>query len=177
MDKAEERLTRGSVILGYARYIKKKWGKDGLEECQRAIGMPNARITEDGWYPEMVNCRVLHWISDTHGREEVFRAAAYTVSGSGIIAFAARMAGIEKVLERGVEDYQRNFKFGELRVDMGKGQATITLTDSAIDELDCYSWQGALQGVLDMCKLKGSVEQAECTFKGGKSCVFLMRWA
>ncbi|HAR95711.1 MAG TPA: hypothetical protein DCR97_07085 [Deltaproteobacteria bacterium] len=169
-------MTRGGVILGYARYIKKKWGKDGLEQCQRAVGMPNAKILEDGWYPEKVNCDVLHWIADNHGRDEVFKAAVYTVNGNGVIAFAARMAGIRNVLDRGVEDYRRNFNFGEIKVNVGDGRATITLTDSPFDELDCYSWQGAFQGVLDMCKLRGKVEQTECTFKGGKSCVYEMTW-
>jgi hypothetical protein len=176
MADANMRMTRGAVILGYARYIKKKWGKDGIEACQKAIGMPGARIAEDGWYPEAINLKLLHWIADTHGREQVFKAAAFTINGNGLVAFAARIAGIEKVLERGKEDFRRNFNFGDLKVEIAAKSATLTMTDVANDELDCYSWQGALQGIIDMCKLKGKVEHPTCSYRGGKSCVYEMTW-
>jgi hypothetical protein len=177
MPDEKRRLARGAVILGYARYIKKKWGREGIEACQKAIGMPQAQISEDGWYPEKVLNDTLAWISESHGRDHVLKAAAYTINSSGLVAFAARMAGIRSVLERGAEDYRRNFNYGELKVVLEDGRAVVTMTDAANNEVDCLAWQGALQGAVDMCKRNGKVVQTECRFKGAKDCVYEMTWS
>ena len=34
-----ERKTRGTVILTYLKFVKKKWGKVGLETCLSDIGL------------------------------------------------------------------------------------------------------------------------------------------
>jgi hypothetical protein len=177
MADAKKRLARGAVILNYARYIKKKWGTDGIAACQKAIGMDGARIAEDGWYPEKVLNDMLGWIAAKYGTDQVMKAAAYTVAGSGMVSFAARVAGIRSVLERGEEDYKRNFNYGELKVKMEEKRAIVTMTDAAHGEVDCIAWQGALQGAVDMCKRNGKVVQTECKFKGGKACVYEMTWS
>ena len=176
MSEQKERLARGHVIRGYAKYIKKKWGNDGVLACQKAIGMEGFNLKDGNWYPEEINQNILHWIADTHGVEYVEEAAELTVSGRGVIAFAAKIAGIEKVLERGVEDYYRSFNYGDIKIDVGKGQATITLIDSPIDEIDCLSWRGAFKGILKLVNKKGTVEQYECAFKGHDTCKYLMTW-
>jgi len=176
MTEEKERLTRGSVIKGYARYIKRKWGQDGVAACQKALGLENFKVSGDKWYPESINTGILHWIADNYGREYVEKAAESTVTERGVIAFAARVAGIENVLARGVEDYYRNFNFGEIKIVKSDGRADIYLIDSPIDELDCLSWQGAFKGILKICKKNGSVREVECVYKGGKACKFEMIW-
>ena len=170
----KERMTKGHVIKGYARYIKKKWGNDGVLECQKAIGQEGFNLKDGQWYPEEINQSILHWIYDAHGPEFVEKAAEFTISERGLIAFAAKIAGIEKILERGVEDYYRSFNYGDIKIDIGDGRATVTLTNSTVDEIDCLSWKGALKGILVLVNKKGTVEQFECTFKGSDACKYLM---
>jgi len=171
-----DRMAKGHVMMGYTKYIKKKWGQDGVIQCQKDIGENITYFKDAKWYPEETNSKLLHWIADTYGKEYVERAAAFTVTQSGIIAFAAKIIGIEKVLERGVEDYYRSFNYGDIKIEVQSNEAIIRLIDSPVDELDCYSWTGALRGILELVGKTGTVEQVECAFRDGKDCVFKMKW-
>jgi hypothetical protein len=178
MSEEARHLTRGSVIKGYARYVKHKWGQSGVLACQKAIGLEGFKVHNDAWYPEDINGKILRWIADNYGEEHVEKAAAFTITERGIIAFAARMAGIDKVLERGEEDYRRNFNFGELRVEKREKEAMIRLIDSTSNELDCLSWRGAFKGVLQLTNKDGEVREIDCTHKNPDAdcCLFKMTW-
>jgi hypothetical protein len=80
------------------------------------------------------------------------------------------------VKDRGVEDYYRNFNFGEIRIERGDKMATVDLIDSPSDVLDCLSWVGAFRGVLKICNVKGEVREIDCIFKGGNVCRFELSW-
>ena len=176
MTEDKPRLARGSVIKGYARYIKRKWGTDGVRQCQEDIGEVGFQVKDDAWYPEDVNQKILHWIADTHGIEYVEKAAEFTISEIGVIAYAARLAGIKKVLERGVEDYYRNFNYGDIDIQIEDNEAHISLTDATIDEIDCRSWIGAFNGILKITNKKGEVKKLECCHKDGEACKYIMTW-
>ncbi len=176
MTEEKARQTRGGVVKGYAKYIKKKWGTDGVLACQRDIGELGFEVKEDAWYPEEVNVKILQWIADNYGLEYVEKAAASTISERGVVAYAAKLAGIKKVLERGVEDYYRNFNYGKIDIDISDNQAMVTLTDSTSNEVDCVSWKGALKGVYKLVNKTGDVQEIECCHKGKGACKFLMTW-
>ncbi len=176
MTEEKSRLARGSVIKGYARYIKRKWGTNGVRECQEAIGEVGFQVKEDAWYPEDVTVKILQWIADNHGIDYVEKAASFTISERGVIAYAARLIGIQKVLERGEEDYYRNFNYGKIDIDIGEAQATVILTNSTSNEIDCVSWKGALKGIYKLVNKTGDVQEIECSHKGDEACKFLMKW-
>jgi hypothetical protein len=94
MTDGKERLTRGSVIKGYARYVKKKWGQDGVLACQQSLGLENFKVQNEKWYPESINTGILHWIAKNYGDKYVEEAAESTITERGVIALAARIAGI-----------------------------------------------------------------------------------
>ena len=172
----KERMAKGRLMKGYLKYIKKKWGNDGVDRCRNDLGIRDEKILDDSWYPEEINGKLLHWIADNYGESHVEDAAAFTVTQSGLIAFAAKIVGIEKVLERGVDDYYRSFNFGDIKIDVEGKQALVRLTDSTADLIDCLSWRGAFKGIFNLVGKKGTIKEIECTYKGGRYCEFLMEW-
>lgn len=176
MCAAQMKQAKGQVILGYARFIKKKWGAEGLSECERDMGLKFSDIKDDTWYPEDYNSEIIHWIAEKKGLEMVFQAGISTVAQSGVIAFAAKIAGIRRVLERGEEDYYRALNFGGIKVEVGDKSARVALTGTTRDAIECLSWSGVFQGVINITGNKGSVRELQCTHKGADVCIFELTW-
>ena len=75
---------RGSVILGYLKFIKKTWGVSGLEQCTKDLGLDMSAIKDGGWYRETISGQVLAWISNNKGPEYVEKAGAHVIKNLGI---------------------------------------------------------------------------------------------
>jgi hypothetical protein len=177
MVSPQYRLSSGLVFKGYAKFIKKKWGTDGLEACSKAIDLDLTDIIDDKWYPEHYNGLMLEWIKENHGEDYVRQAGFSTATERGVIAFAARLAGIDRVLEKGVEEYRRNFNFGEINIQRpSKKVAIIKLIDATTGKYDCVGWLGAFEGILHITHKKGAVRKTSCQLKGDDCCTYEMEW-
>ena len=175
MDECEKKV-KGRPLIGYFKYVKKKWGADGLMVCEKAVGFKYSDIRDEVWYPRAYSDDIIVWIASTHGRDAVTSAARSMVSEVGVISFAARVAGMDRVLDRAVDEVRASLNFGKVSVKKESGGALVTLRDYCSSEDVCAAWQGILEGVMELTKTRGVVEEVKCQNKGAEACVYRMTW-
>jgi len=177
MAKMKTRKCRGRIINGYLKFVKKKWGKDGVDQCVKVVGKKLINIQDDRWYPVKLCDGIIHWIEDTHGVDAVRRSGSFTATNKGVVTFTARLMGIKKVLKQAEQEYRDNFDYGEITIKMSGNKARVIFTDVCPDETVCQAWLGAFQGILQMSKTPGIVTKKACQHKGGKSCIYQLKWS
>jgi hypothetical protein len=171
-----EKRLKGSVLLGYMKFIMKKWGSDGLEEASRDIGLKFDDIQDSAFYPKLYVDNIYEWLVRTHGRDKIIEANKFAVKNIGMISYILKFVRIERVvrsIEPGISD---GLDFGRVEVGLGEKTATVKMYDINDSELDCLGWMGALEGMLEMTKTMGVVEEVMCSNKGADHCEFIMTW-
>ena len=172
----EEKKVKGRPLLGYSKYIKKKWGKEGLDSCEKAVGYKFSDIKEEAWYPSYFSDDISAWTAETHGMEEVRKSGQAMVTEVGIISYFAKMAGLQKVLDRAMEESMEQLNHGKLDVHKEPNKATVKLHDLTPRREVCEAWQGILEGVLILTRTKGQVEKVSCELNGDEACTYVMAW-
>ncbi len=166
----------GSSLLGYRKFIKKKWGKAGVEDVEKFINFKLDDVTDEKWYPSILNDSMLAWIAQNYGMDMVRQAGFYIVTNVGIVSFAARIAGIERVFTRGMEQFRNNIDYGEINIEKEGKVAMITMIDVSVDEVTHMAWQGIFEGVLHVSGARGTVTVLETQTGGSDKCVYKMEW-
>ena len=173
----KEQLCRGSVPLGFINYISTTWGQEGLDQFIKDTGMDPKDIKEGQWYDISSSGRVQEWICNNKGEEQVIKAGTYTIKNQGLFSYVIRFANVKSILKRAPENYMEVFKCGIMEVDIQENHAIVTMRDVAVNEYSCIAWKGALIGVLELTKTKGTVKETQCQFREGAShCEFLIEW-
>ncbi len=176
MPGQNQRLARGDVLLGYQKFIKKKWGADGLEACIKETGHDFSMYKNDKWYPNDWCDDILKWMAKTHGIDYCRQLGKDLTENVGMIEFAAKIMGIERVLDRGGDQFKRSFDFGQIDIERTNKEARVIFTDVSICEEACMAWKGGLEGIMKITGAKGTVEEVECQLKGSSKCVYIMKW-
>ena len=172
----EEEL-RGSVILGYMKFIKAKWGIQGLNEMCQATYLDPKYFKEGGWYPSEESSKLLGWIHNAKGPEFVPLAGNYLIKHLGILAYVLRFMNPKTILTRAPNSYRDAFRYGKMRVDfIGERRAEVKMKDVAVDKYACPAWHGAFQGMLELTKAKGTVEKVQCQLDGAPYCMYIIQW-
>jgi hypothetical protein len=171
-----ERRVKGRALIGYCKYIKKKWGKDGLESFEKSTGLNASEFAEDKWYPASDTEAIINWIAQNYGPLEVRSAARSMVAEAGIISFLARAAGIDRVLDRALEEIRESLSYGTVTVKKEPWGATVSLTEFCAGPHTHLAWIGILEGALELTKTKGKVEKRSCQLNGADACVYRMTW-
>ena len=168
---------KGRIALGYAAFIKKRWGKEGYEKCQKDVKIDFASLKDEMWYPNSLPTNLLIWIEKNYGIDYCRQAGFSVVADRGVITYAARIAGVKKVLERGVDEFRESFKDGGVSVELGDKRAVLSISDINISPCSCQAWIGAFQGILHITKAKGTVKEIACEHKGAKACQYEITWS
>lgn len=171
-----EDTLRGSVIIGYLNFVKKTWGVQGLNECIQATGADPAKVKEGGWYDFKSSNNILKWINDVKGPEYVVMAGNYLIKNLGMLAYVLRFVNIKTILKRAPEGYSDAFRYGRIRIDIKEKSAKAVMTDVAVDEFACPAWTGALRGMLELTKTKGTVKKTQCQRDGATHCEYEIEW-
>ena len=172
----EERKIKGRVLNNYMKFIKKKWGVDGFSDCQRHTKLNLSEIHDDRWYMSNNSDKIQKWIADAHGIDCCRQLGFSIVTEIGIISYAARIAGIRKVLSRATEEYKENLAHGQIDVQMSKNNAVILFKDVNRYESNCQTWIGIFEGIMHITKTKGTVKKTACEVKGDDSCTYELEW-
>lgn len=168
---------RGSVILGYMKFIKTKWGAQGLKEMSQATGLDPKNYKEGGWYPSEDSSKILQWIHDIKGPEFVPIAGNYLIKNLGILAYVLRFMNPKTILAKAPGSYRDAFKYGKMKVDfIGEKKAEVKMKNVAIDQYACPAWHGAFEGMLELTKTKGTVEKVQCQLDGAPYCLYIIQW-
>ena len=171
-----EKCVKGRALIGYCKYIKKKWGKDGLEEFEKSTGIRSSEYMEDKWYPAADTEKLIEWIAANHGPLEVRNAARSMVTEVGIISFMARAAGMDRVLDKALDETRGTLSYGHISVKKEPWGATVSLNEFCAGPHTYQAWIGILEGAMALTKTKGKVEKLSCELKGAKACVYKMTW-
>jgi hypothetical protein len=167
------------VISGYLNYIKKRWGKVGLDDFLKEMEtvVPNP-LVEKEWYDADISETILGWMAINHGKEHLERCGNTTVKDLGILSYIVRFANIKSLLKLAPKHYCQAFDYGKMNIEVHEAEkfAIITMKDTAISEYSCPTWIGAFTGMLEMTKTKGTVSERMCQWKGAPNCEFEMQW-
>ena len=173
-----EMMLRGSVLLGYLKFVKTKWGAQGMKELKEATGLDPASYREGGWYGAGDSEKLLGWIHDTKGPESLVAAGSFLIQNLGFLAYVMRFLNVKTILVRAPESYADAFRYGSIKIDIDGEvkRAVAVMKDVAVDPYACPAWLGAFQGMLEMTKTKGTVKETQCQRKGADHCEFLVEW-
>ena len=172
----EDRKVKGSVLLGYMHFIDNVWGQDGLDELFSDIGI-DPDIKEDMLYDDGWSTKILSWIAENKGEENIERAGKYAITDLGFLSYIVGYMDIKSILKRGSESYSDAFNEGDFIVDLKDNGATITIRGSGInDKHACKAWVGVFKGMLELTKTIGTVTETQCERDGADHCEFLMEW-
>ena len=174
-----ERRLKGGVILGYLDFIKLQWGQKGLDDCLEAIQINLADIRADTFYSLNLDEKIMKWISGTKGMEYVKKSGNHTVKNLGSLTYLVKFVNIKHLLKKAKENYEDTFNFGEISVlcdDYGK-RAVVIMKDSNQIEESCLAWEGALEGMMEVTRTKGTVKMTKCQVKGDIYDEFILDWS
>ena len=171
-----ERKTRGSAITGYFKYIKKKWGQDGLDKCYSDLGIKE-ELDETKYYPDTLMIDVLKWIRSNYGDKSLEDGGRFVVQNLGVIAWLVRMATPKFIAKRFQKNVKELYTFGYVRIDDSRDRTVIVqLYDVYSGPERCIAWVGVCKGALELTNTKGTVEKTKCVEKGDKCCEYTMEW-
>lgn len=173
----EEKLCRGSVVNGYLKYIKKKWGQDGLDEACKAAGIKPEEIKDGGWYPDNTNDGILTWMVENKGKEYIEISNRAMVQDLGMMSYIVRFMDVKSILKRLPNNYKELFNFGKIELELREKSATLKMYDMATSEYSCPAWRGVFKGACDMTKTKPTrIEEIKCQWKGDEHCHWEIEW-
>ena len=178
LPEENEKKVKGSVIIGYFKFIKKTWGQEGLDDSISTLKFSPDRLDEGNWYNDRYSTSVLAWIAENKGEEYLERCGRHTVKDLGLMSYIVRFMDIKAILKRGPDSYDEAFNYGSFKVEIiGENKATIAIEGSAAnDKYACKTWIGVFKGMLEMTKTKGRVLETQCELKGAPYCLYEMTW-
>ncbi len=169
-----EKMAKGAVVNGYLKFVKKKWGIEGMQEAMKYAGIN--KLPKDGeWFPADATTKVLKWIEENKGLNYVVEAGRHASKDLGVFRYiVASFMSVERFLKRSRETYSLLFNYGEFLIDHTNNGAIITIKNARHPEPSCYAWEGALRGILEITRTKGSVERIDPD--NPEDCKFRMTW-
>jgi len=173
-----ERRLKGGVIIGYLDFINRQWGQEGGDECINAVGIDINNLKPDTFHSGEMDENVLKWISATKGEEFVKKAGNHTVKNLGSLSYLVKFVNIRHLLKKAKENYKDTFEYGEISVlcdDFGKRAVVIMKNSNQIKE-SCIAWEGALEGMMEVTRTKGTVKMTKCQMKGDIYDEFILDW-
>ena len=175
----DDRKVKGSVLLGYMKFVKNTWGQNGLDDMISTIDRKelSGEMWEDIWYDDALSMNILTWIAETKGNENLERCGKATVQDLGFLSFIVDYLDIRSILDKGSVNYNEAFNNGSFKVEMGEDSAVIKISGRGMNnEFACLTWTGVFKGMLEITKTNGTVKEIQCEKEGSDHCEFLMEW-
>ena len=174
-----DRKVKGSVLLGYMKFIKSTWGQDGLDDMISTINKKELKndMWEDTWYDDGLSLHILTWIAETKGNENLERCGRATVKDLGFLSFIVDYLDIRSILDKGSENFNEAFNNGSFNVEMGDSSAVVKISGRSMNnEFAGPTWTGVFKGMLEITRTNGTVKEIQCEKEGSDHCEFLMEW-
>ncbi len=170
-----ERKTRGSVMNGYLKFIKKKWGKEGLDQCKKEVGVEEIEFKDGHYYHDEMIGNVLRWIHREKGRESLVEAGRFILHNLGILSWLVRFTDIETLAKKFPKNYSEVYAFGKVKIDLYDPKKYILIMeDVGYYEEACIIWEGLIDEALVMTKTNGRVSHTKCQRLGESHCEFVI---
>ena len=170
-----ERRTRGSVMNGYLKFIKKKWGVEGLAQCKRDTGIEDMEFRDGHYYHDEVIGNVLRWVHREKGREAIMDAGGFIMHNLGILSWLVRFTDVETLAKKFPKNYSEVYAFGKCSVDLSDPKRLkLILKDVGYYEEACLIWEGVIKEALTMTKTEGRVTHTKCQRLDAPHCEFII---
>ena len=170
-----ERKTRGSVMNGYLKFIKKKWGVEGLNQCKVDVGIENTDFKDGHYYHDEIIGNVLRWLHREKGRDAVKDAGRFILHNLGILSWMVRFTDVETLAKKFPKNYFEVYAFGRVKIDLSDSKRLVLiLEDVGYYEEACIVWEGLVEEALVMTKTKGKVTHTKCQRLGEPHCEFII---
>ncbi len=152
---------RGILLNGLLRFVKRKWGIQGLEECKKKNEI-GGEIQDGLFYPISVSFDILEWIYTKKGENKVIEAGRYLVNDMGYISWLIDPEGGEETLVQ-FEDVQNEmFNFNPISIIHNENKVRFELESFYDTELFYLFTQGIIEGLLERIELEGEMAKRMC---------------
>jgi hypothetical protein len=174
MDK-DGKKAKGVVLNGYLKFIKRKWGFQGMEDAMKYAGIEDMPY-DSQWLPVEVFDRVLEWVKVNKGIGMVTEAARYSAKDLGVfVHLFTSVMSIESLLKRTKETYPTMFNYGDIDINIKDRKAEVVLKDVVTTGCECQAWKGGLIGLLELSRNKGTV--VELPSENPLDCRYEIDWS
>ena len=168
----KEEMTRGSVINGYLRGVKKKWGQQALDQIKEDTGIDPTTIKDGEYYPRESWNSLLHWISANKGIDVIEELGQGAFQNLGMLKYLVMWSSMERMIARVVSIYKEIYTYGSMIGYYEGDHIRIEMTDKNRIKENCYGFMGAFKGALTVTHTKGHVEEVQCSLDGAEKCIY-----
>ena len=148
---------RGSIIVTLLKYVKKKWGKNGLHEFMTSTSMDPNAYEEIGNYSSDEAMIIMDWIDTTHGRQELQNLGRFTAQDIGLKRYLSLVMSIKFLVKAVKESNDRMMNYGSIEIEEKNGGFVVTITDIILTDTLLEFWTGIFEGIFIMSRRKGTV--------------------
>ena len=160
---------------GYLKFIKKKWGAEGLNQCKKDVGIEDMDFKDGHYYHDEVIGNVLRWLHREKGRESILEAGGFIMHNLGILSWLVRFTDVETLAKKFPKNYSEVYAFGKCNVDISDPKRLkLILTDVGYYEEACLIWEGVIDEALAMTKTNGKVTHTKCQRLGEPHCEYII---
>ncbi|MFH0816652.1 MAG: hypothetical protein V1934_07545 [Methanobacteriota archaeon] len=171
-----EKRVRGSVLIGYLKFIRKSWGEQGAMQVRGVVNFDLDKLKESSWYDITCSSAILGWLKNKKGWESVETCGNMTVKDLGMLSYIVAFSNVKSILAKAPANYADAFSYGKMEVDLEDKRAVIRMIDTAEHECSCRTWLGAFKGIMERTHTKGTVKETQCQRRGAPHCVYVMEW-
>lgn len=171
----DSKKVRGDVLKAYLAFVKKKWGKEGLEECKEYVGIKKA-IERGKYYPNEIKTSILEWISQEKGEDKLVEAGEAILENLTILRWMVRHDNPWEIAREFAKEYHEIYSFGEIDIEIQKGKIILRLKDVNETAENCIVWKGITQGLLNSTGFDGTAEKSKCQLEGDDCCQYVIHY-
>jgi hypothetical protein len=178
---------KGVVFVNRYDYLMSTAGEAGLAKVMaklsaddaKALNLPNA----SEWYPLETVLRVDQVILDEvlgGNLERMIEVGAFSWRQNLNVTyrFLFRILSTETILSQASGAFRKMLDTGTASVEKLAPRDVIVRYEGfhPVKESYCRVLKGSLVGIMDACRVKGTVTDHACVFKGDPCCAFRARW-
>jgi hypothetical protein len=155
----EDRKVRGFVMLGLSKFIKKRWGLEGIRDCSSSSCVNLEQVKPSGWYDMVEMNKMYAWLIDKKGIENVEASGFHIMKERGLFTNIDDYMTPRSLLEHTKKEYREMFNFGRFDTEFDLRVVKVTISDFSQNNGDCLIWGGIFKGILAVTNKKGQVKE------------------
>ncbi len=172
-----ERRVRGSILNTYMDFVKKKWGKEGMAQCLKDIGI-DEDFKNGHYYRDEIRENILRWISREKGIEYTFECGKFIVSNLGILSWLVRFADAKTLANKFPKNFSEVYSYGRVEaITDQENLIIIRLYDVNRIKESCNVWHGVCQGAVESTNTAlAEVNKTKCSLDGDEYCEYTINY-
>ena len=183
----EGQHVKGIHLSNVFRFVKWKRGILGLdrfmEEIKNLPGCAKADesiFVEKDWYDYDLYLKLLDAADKTCGNgdlSKIYEIGVWNIHNLGHLSYLANKPDIHEFIKGAIISWNNVYDFGGIEIPEESGNKIIVRYKGFPDAPEkCQYFRGSLAGMMDICGLKGKVEESACNTKGAEYCEFVLTW-